>query len=150
MRASWTRRARKRWAFGRSRTCCAGWTPSGRREISHRNRLSIGHRARRPFLGTVEEDAARPGIPLVSIAQGGTLLPDRDYYLEENERFVRIRAQYVDYLTTIFTLAGRTGRIGCGSRARARERIARLPLDARNAARSGADGDQVLPRGARA
>ena len=80
-----------------------------------------------PFLGTVEEDAARPGIPLVSIAQGGTLLPDRDYYLDENERFVRIRAQYVDYLTTIFTLAGRTGAASDATAVLALEtRIARL------------------------
>ena len=80
-----------------------------------------------PFLGTVEEDAERPGIPLVSIAQGGTLLPDRDYYLEDDERFVRIRAQYVDYLTTIFTLAGRTGAASDAAAVLALEtRIARL------------------------
>ncbi len=80
-----------------------------------------------PFLGTVEEDAERPGIPLVSVAQGGTLLPDREYYLEENERFVRIRAQYVDYLTTIFTLAGRTGAASDAAAVLALEtRIARL------------------------
>ena len=43
----------------------------------------------------------------MTIAQGGTLLPDRDYYVKDDERFVRIRAQYVDYLTSIFTLARR-------------------------------------------
>ncbi len=80
-----------------------------------------------PFLGTVEEDAARPGLPLVSMAQGGTLLPDRDYYLEEEERFVRIRAQYVAYLTTIFTLAGRTSAASDAGAVLALEtRIARL------------------------
>ena len=60
-----------------------------------------------PFLGTVEEDAERPGAPIVTVAQGGTLLPDRDYYLAQDERFVHIRARYVDYLATIFGLAGR-------------------------------------------
>ena len=60
-----------------------------------------------PFLGAVEEDLERPGTPIVTIAQGGTLLPDRDYYIKDDERFVRIRAQYVDYLSSIFTLAQR-------------------------------------------
>jgi len=60
-----------------------------------------------PFLGGVEEDAERPGTPIATIAQGGTLLPDRDYYVKDDERFVRIRAQYVDYLSSVFTLVGR-------------------------------------------
>lgn len=60
-----------------------------------------------PFLGAVEEDLAKPGTPIVTIGQGGTLLPDRDYYVKDDERFIRIRAQYVDYLSSIFTLAGR-------------------------------------------
>ncbi len=93
-----------------------------------------------PFLGTVEEDAGRPGIPLVSIAQGGTLLPDRDYYLKDDERFVRIRAQYVDYLTTIFTLAGRTSATSDARAVLALEtRIARLhwtPEETRDPART--------------
>ena len=93
-----------------------------------------------PFLGTVEEDAARPGIPLVSIAQGGTLLPDRNYYLAPDERFVRIRAQYVDYLTTIFTLAGREGAASDAAAVLALEtRVARLqwtPVETRDPART--------------
>ena len=60
-----------------------------------------------PFLGEVEEDLEQPGTPIATIAQGGTLLPNRDYYLEDDARLVRIRAQYVDYLSAIFTLAGR-------------------------------------------
>ena len=60
-----------------------------------------------PFLGAVEEDLERPGTPIATIAQGGTLLPDRDYYVKDDERFIRIRAQYVDYLASIFTLADR-------------------------------------------
>jgi putative endopeptidase len=60
-----------------------------------------------PFLGEVEEDLEQPGTPIATITQGGTLLPDRDYYVEDDERLIRIRAQYVDYLSSIFTLAGR-------------------------------------------
>ena len=92
-----------------------------------------------PFLGTVEEDAGSPGLPLVSVAQGGTLLPDRDYYFEQDERFVRIRAQYADYLTTIFTLAGRAGAASNAAAVLALEtRIARLqwmPSETRDPAR---------------
>ncbi len=60
-----------------------------------------------PFPGAVEEDLGRPGTPIVTVAQGGTLLPDRHYYIDEDLRFVRIRALYADYLTLLFQLAGR-------------------------------------------
>jgi putative endopeptidase len=60
-----------------------------------------------PFPGTVEEDTGAPGRPVVTIAQGGTLLPDREYYLKSDARFAEYRAQYLDYLTRLFTLAGR-------------------------------------------
>ena len=33
-------------------------------------------------------------------------LPDRDYYLLGDERFTRIRQQYVEHMTRVFTLAG--------------------------------------------
>ncbi len=104
-----------------------------------------------PFLGTVEEDVERPGTPLASIAQGGTLLPDRDYYLKDDERFVRIRAQYVDYLTSIFTLAGRPNAAADARAVLALEtRIARLQWTPKQTARSVEDGDEVLARSARA
>jgi len=64
-----------------------------------------------PFLGTVEEDAERAGVPIVTVAQGGTLLPDRDYYLAPDERFVDIRERYTEYLATIFGLAGRANAV---------------------------------------
>ncbi|MEK6397516.1 MAG: M13 family metallopeptidase [Terriglobus sp.] len=42
------------------------------------------------------------------IFQGGTSLPDRDYYLQDDEHMKSIRAAYVDHLTKMFTLAGDT------------------------------------------
>ena len=83
-----------------------------------------------PFLGTVEEDAERAGVPIVTVAQGGTLLPDRDYYLAPDERFVNIRERYTEYLATIFGLAGRANAGGgrtSGAGARNRHRPA--PVD---------------------
>jgi len=41
------------------------------------------------------------------LTQGGTALPDRDYYLSADAKFVDIRTKYVEYLTKVFTLAGR-------------------------------------------
>ncbi len=38
--------------------------------------------------------------------QGGMTLPDRDYYLVDNDRYEKIRKAYVDYLTKVFTLSG--------------------------------------------
>lgn len=60
-----------------------------------------------PFTGFVAEDARDPGQLVVHLGQGGTLLPDRDYYLRDDARFVEIRRQYEEYLARLFTLAGR-------------------------------------------
>lgn len=41
-----------------------------------------------------------------SISQGGTSLPDRDYYLKHDPRSTTIRDAYKTYLITMFTLVG--------------------------------------------
>ncbi|WP_263411390.1 M13 family metallopeptidase [Terriglobus tenax] len=41
-----------------------------------------------------------------AIDQGGLSLPDRDYYLQDDERMTKIRAQYLEHLTKMFTLIG--------------------------------------------
>ena len=43
-----------------------------------------------------------------NIFQGGTSLPDRDYYLQDDEHMKSIRTAYVDHLTKMFVLAGDT------------------------------------------
>ena len=40
------------------------------------------------------------------LSQGGTSLPDRDYYLKDDKRSVAIRDAYTQYITTLFTLIG--------------------------------------------
>jgi len=60
-----------------------------------------------PVGGFVEADAGDPTQVALYLGQGGTALPDRDYYLKDDPKFAEIRTQYVDYLTKIFTLAGR-------------------------------------------
>jgi predicted metalloendopeptidase len=92
------------------------------------------------FPGGVEEDLARPGAPIVKVSEGGTLLPDRGYYTRTDDRSVSIRERYVDYLSSIFALAGRAQ---AGAEARAvlalETGIARLqsePAEARDASAS--------------
>ncbi len=60
-----------------------------------------------PFDAQLAYDPANPRIPAVSLSQSGIMLPDRDYYLVDNERYVAARAAYEQYLARIFTLVGR-------------------------------------------
>jgi putative endopeptidase len=56
----------------------------------------------------VEQDEKDSTSQIASIGQGGLSLPDRDYYLVDSPRFTQIRAQYVDHVKKMFTLAGDT------------------------------------------
>ncbi len=60
-----------------------------------------------PVGGFIEADAGDPNQVALYLGQGGTALPDRDYYLKDDAKFSEIRKGYVDYLTKVFTLAGR-------------------------------------------
>ncbi len=51
-------------------------------------------------------DSGNPDRYLVHMEQGGTNLPDRSFYLEQSDRYVRIRAAYVDYIEATLTRAG--------------------------------------------
>jgi len=54
-------------------------------------------------------DPANTSQYTLYMGQGGLGLPDRDYYLEDDEASERYRAAYVDYIETIFDLAGIEG-----------------------------------------
>ncbi len=54
----------------------------------------------------VEQDEKDSSKQIADISQGGLSLPDRDYYLQTDERQVKIRSQYHDFLVTMFTLLG--------------------------------------------
>jgi putative endopeptidase len=60
-----------------------------------------------PIGGFIEADAGDPTKVALYLFQGGTALPDRDYYLKDDAKFADIRTKYVEYLTKVFTLAGR-------------------------------------------
>ncbi|WP_316830160.1 M13 family metallopeptidase [Pedobacter aquatilis] len=56
----------------------------------------------------VGQDRKNVNKYMVNIGQGGTTLPDRDYYLKDDARSVKIREAYNTYMTTLFTLTGST------------------------------------------
>jgi putative endopeptidase len=57
--------------------------------------------------GSVQDD--KDSTRQIAIAsQGGLGLPDRDYYLQTDDRSKKIRAEYVEHMTAMFKLAGDT------------------------------------------
>jgi putative endopeptidase len=56
----------------------------------------------------VDQDQKDSTKQIADVYQGGLSLPDRDFYLVTDDHMTKIRAQYVDYLTTIFKLLGDT------------------------------------------
>jgi len=54
----------------------------------------------------VSQDRKNVNKYMVNIGQGGTSLPDRDYYLKDDARSVKIREAYNTYMVTLFTLTG--------------------------------------------
>lgn len=56
----------------------------------------------------VSQDDKDSSKQIAQIFQGGTSLPDRDYYIVDAPRFTAIRAQYVEHLKKMFALAGDT------------------------------------------
>ena len=54
----------------------------------------------------VEQDDKDSSKQIAAIGQAGLSLPDRDYYIVDNNRFQEIRKQYVAHVTKMLTLAG--------------------------------------------
>ena len=54
----------------------------------------------------VEQDQKDSSKQILGTGQGGLTLPDRDYYLQDDEHMKTIRAQYVDHMVKMFVLLG--------------------------------------------
>lgn len=54
----------------------------------------------------VGQDARNAAKCIVNIGQGGTTLPDKDYYLKNDARSQGIRKEYLTYITKLFKLCG--------------------------------------------
>ncbi|SDM88563.1 M13 family metallopeptidase [Maricaulis salignorans] len=58
------------------------------------------------FGAGVGRDAGNPDTYIVYIRQSGLGMPDRDYYLRDDERFDAYRAAYVEYMSDVFGMLG--------------------------------------------
>ncbi|WP_246151014.1 M13 family metallopeptidase [Adhaeribacter aerolatus] len=54
----------------------------------------------------VGQDRKNPNNMVPQLSQGGTTLPDRDYYLKNDARSTKIQQAYKNYITQLFTLTG--------------------------------------------
>jgi putative endopeptidase len=54
----------------------------------------------------VGQDSKHPTKNIVEFNQGGTSLPDRDYYLKDDARTKKVQDAYRQYIITLFTLTG--------------------------------------------
>ncbi|MGH3564733.1 MAG: M13 family metallopeptidase [Pseudonocardia sp.] len=70
----------------------------------------FGHRARSglpsPVGFFVQQDVRNATAYVVGVDQAGLTLPDRDYYLVDNDSFTMIKGRFSDYVTQMLTLAG--------------------------------------------
>jgi putative endopeptidase len=70
--------------------------------IAKADRMSISH----PFPSFVGLDDKVNTQYAFTFFQGGIGMPDRDYYIVDDERMRGIRAKYLEHLTNVLTLAG--------------------------------------------
>jgi len=62
-----------------------------------------------PFAAFIDQDEKIPSQYIPHFTQSGLGLPNRDYYLkDDNPRFVAARQAYHDYLAKLFTMAGKS------------------------------------------
>jgi putative endopeptidase len=70
--------------------------------VAEADRSGIAHM----FGGFVGQDDRSPENYIFTMGQSGIGMPDRDYYLVDNERYRGIRAAYLVHLEAMLTLAG--------------------------------------------
>jgi putative endopeptidase len=77
-------------------------------EIVYQRSNGIGN----PLFGFfVGQDRKQPQTMVVQLSQGGTSMPDRDYYLKSDARTKKIQTAFNSYATTLFTLAGESDEV---------------------------------------
>ncbi|WP_304064737.1 M13 family metallopeptidase [Pedobacter glucosidilyticus] len=54
----------------------------------------------------IAQDRKNPQLMVAQLSQGGTTLPDRDYYLKDDARSIKIREAYNQYVQKLFILTG--------------------------------------------
>jgi putative endopeptidase len=76
--------------------------PSLQKELEKLNANAI----MAPFAFSSAQNPHDPTQMIADVGASGLGLPDRDYYVKPEERFVTARAEYLVYVAKIFTLAG--------------------------------------------
>lgn len=72
-------------------------------EVAYMRTNGIGS----PMFGFgVGQDSKNPNKMVINLYQGGTSLPDRDYYLKNDARVQKIQTAYKTYIITLFTSTG--------------------------------------------
>ncbi|HET9438526.1 MAG TPA: M13 family metallopeptidase [Longimicrobiales bacterium] len=96
------------------------------------NNTTIG--VRNPFAAGVQQDPKNSDAYIIGIGQSGLGMPDRDYYLRNDEKFASVRKAYADYVTRVLELAKQQDAAGAAQRILALEtRLAEKQWDrARN------------------
>jgi len=70
--------------------------------IARFNQLGISE----PYTPDVHQDARNPTKYVVDLGQSGLGLPDRDYYLKDDDKLKRVRAEYRSHIEKVTKLAG--------------------------------------------
>ncbi len=74
-------------------------------EVIYQRMQAVGS----PLFGMfVGQDRKQPTRNVVQLGQGGTTLPDRDYYLKSDARSKKAQEAFTTYMISLFTLAGNT------------------------------------------
>lgn len=69
-----------------------------------------------PFGFYVWQDPQQSDVYITSLTQAGLGMPDRDYYLNDDERFTALRTQYLAHIARMFELAGLEGGVDAAAR----------------------------------
>lgn len=62
----------------------------------------------KPFGMGIMQDQKKSTEMIAALGQSGLSLPDRDYYLSEDQKFIDIRQKYLTYIETMLKLTGDT------------------------------------------
>ncbi|MEO8881454.1 MAG: M13 family metallopeptidase [Gemmatimonadaceae bacterium] len=81
-------------------------------EFAYFARLGV----RLPEAVFVGADGKQSTVNIVQLSQSGLGMPDRDYYLKQDPKMSATRAAYVDYITTMLTLAKHPDPAGAATR----------------------------------
>ena len=72
--------------------------------VAKADRAGIGG----PVAGYIDQDDRNPDQYIYKMFQSGLGMPDRDYYLKDEQRMKEVRAAYRKHLVNMLTLAGKT------------------------------------------